>query len=664
VPKPRNHPGVEYVGHGLALVSIPHATKGPRGKGWNRRENAITTPQAAARLNGHNIGLLHEFSGTCAVDVDDLKRARTFLAKEGVDLSGLLDARDAVQIDSGRPNRAKLIYRLPPKVAPLPHRKLADGALELRCAGVQDVLPPSVHPDTGRPYRWRGDWRKLPELPKQLLALWKRDEPSKPTEDKDILREGARNAGLASLAGSMRRRGMSARSIKAALLAENAERCDPPLATDEVRRIARSVARYAPETRARVSMRRVADIEPRPIDWLWPDRIARGKVTILAGHPGLGKSQLALSIAAIVSRGDRWPASSTPAERGVVVILSAEDAADDTIRPRLEAAGGDLSRIHVIDAVRTDKGDVPFDLGRDLSALDASLDELSDVALLVIDPITAYLGTTDSHKNAEVRALLAPLSKLAEKRNIAILCVTHLNKGAAGQSGALMRVMGSLAFVAASRAAYVVVRDPEDHGRRLFLPAKNNLGTDETGFAFRIEPRKVRDDIATSRVAWESQGIEASVDEMLDAPTTPKRRDAAIEFLRELLRDKPLPTEQIRAEAEAAGFVWKTVTRAKARLGVQALKHRGRRGGWSWMLPNSANKEGQNRLVKNVVPVVPVVPLTKKDKKDNKDKRDNKELKDDVVRVTRAARVKFPPSRRAKRQAPPRVKSPWGPNRT
>lgn len=171
------HPAVEYVEHGFSLVEIPRGSKGPKKAGWNKRENAITTQKAAAKLNGHNIGLIHEHSKTCAIDIDDLEKARPWLRERGVDIDALLSAPDAVQIVSGRANRAKLLYKLP-KGLKLTHRKLADGALELRAGPVQDVLPPSIHPDTKQPYTWGGDgdWHNLPELPTELLALWHNDE--------------------------------------------------------------------------------------------------------------------------------------------------------------------------------------------------------------------------------------------------------------------------------------------------------------------------------------------------------------------------------------------------------------------------------------------------------------------------------------------------------
>ena len=176
-----------YIEAGLALVPIPKGGKRPTATGWNTRERVITTQDQAARLNGGGIGLAHLFSRTCAIDVDDFQNAESWLAERGIDLTALLCAEGAVQIKSGRPNRAKLLYRLPEAVDWLPTYKAAPyqtdngetaQALELRCAKadgsatVQDVLPPSIHPDTGKPYEWHGDWRNLPELPESLLSLW------------------------------------------------------------------------------------------------------------------------------------------------------------------------------------------------------------------------------------------------------------------------------------------------------------------------------------------------------------------------------------------------------------------------------------------------------------------------------------------------------------
>src|SRR5262249_21000025 len=155
-------------------------------------------------------------------------------------------------------------------------------------------------------------------------------------------------------------------------------------------------------------VRCMQNVRAVPINWLWPGRIARGKVTFIAGHPGLGKSQASLSVAAIASSGGLEAVDRAPCERGAAVMLLAADEAVHTIRPRLEAAGADLSRIHVIDAVHDGfngsgaERQRAFNLGADLHRLAMLLEKLGDVALIIIDPASAYLGKVDSHKDTEV----------------------------------------------------------------------------------------------------------------------------------------------------------------------------------------------------------------------------------------------------------------------
>ena len=172
------HPAVDYVRAGLALVPIPRGSKGPTLAGWQTEQGAIRDETAAAKLNGGNIGLAHRWSGTCCIDVDDFEIATAWLQERGIGLVALLMAEDAVQIHSGKPNRAKLLYRLPAGLSYLPTKQPPGSGVEFRCANddgtvtVQDVLPPSIHPDTKKPYQWRGDFRAIPVLPEALHALW------------------------------------------------------------------------------------------------------------------------------------------------------------------------------------------------------------------------------------------------------------------------------------------------------------------------------------------------------------------------------------------------------------------------------------------------------------------------------------------------------------
>lgn len=329
-----------------------------------------------------------------------------------------------------------------------------------------------------------------------------------------------------------------------------------------------------------VAYRRMSDIQAKPIRWLWPGRIARGKVSMIAGNPGLGKSQLTASLAAIVTTGGRWPVDGGRCDRGSVIFLSAEDDAADTIKPRLMAAGADASRCYMLDAIReTDSDGLPhvrsFSLQKDVDRLGALLETLGEVAMVVIDPISAYLGGTDSHKNSDVRAALAPLSDLAARHGVAVIAVSHLNKG--GGNEALMRVTGSLAFVAAARAAYLIAKCKDDPQRRLFLPLKNNLGADEGGLAFTIESCDLDGGIETSRVMWASQPVTMTADEAMRPATDDERtqRDEIGEWLQDLLADGRMKSKEVKAKAMQEGFAWRTVQRAAKAAGVNTREREG-----------------------------------------------------------------------------------------
>ena len=255
-----------------------------------------------------------------------------------------------------------------------------------------------------------------------------------------------------------------------------------------------------------------SEIAPERVDWLWPGRIARGKHTCFAGEPGTGKSQLATDIEARITMGAEWPCGEGRAPQGSIIILSAEDGEADTIVPRLLAAGADLGRVHIISAVRIeDKGRRSFNLRADLDLLERKIVELGDVGLIRIDPISAYLGKTDSHNNAEVRGVLEPIAEMAERMRIAILSITHFSKtGAASTTKALHRFIGSIAFVGAPRAAFAVIEDSSDTERRLLLHAKNNLAAPPQGLAFRLKQTIVGDlgkGIVASRVEWEQEPV-------------------------------------------------------------------------------------------------------------------------------------------------------------
>jgi hypothetical protein len=248
------------------------------------------------------------------------------------------------------------------------------------------------------------------------------------------------------------------------------------------------------------------------------------------------------------------------------------------VRPRLDAAGADLSRVLVLQP----KGTRHFTLERDLPQLERALRRRKDARLLVVDPVSAYLGGIDSHVNAEVRGLLAPLAALAAKYGVAVLCVTHLNKGAGGSP--LYRATGSLAFTAAARAFWLVGKDRQKPSRKLFLPVKANLTAQPTGLAFSILPST--EDPAVPVLAWEPEPVTVSAEEALAEPARERPRNKAADFLREELADGP------RKASELSGrFSEKTLDRAKAELGVRSVRHKDR---WYWELPGKGDEDGSD----------------------------------------------------------------------
>jgi hypothetical protein len=264
---------------------------------------------------------------------------------------------------------------------------------------------------------------------------------------------------------------------------------------------------------------RACDVPVARVRWLWPDRVALGKLTLFPGDPGLGKSFVTLDMAARVTRGESWP--DCPGVRqpvGGVVLMSAEDDPADTIRPRLEDADADLARVAIVQGVRRGDRNATFNLRSDLPALEQAIAAMPNCRLVVIDPVSAYLGDTDSHANADVRAVLGPLSELAGRCGAAFVCVSHLNKSRDGP--AMYRATGSMAFVAAARSAWMFTRDPDDPSRRrcFMLNIKSNLSRPPPGLAYALVDKSQGHPV----VAWERELVHVTADEAT-AYRPPKR---------------------------------------------------------------------------------------------------------------------------------------------
>ncbi len=335
-----------------------------------------------------------------------------------------------------------------------------------------------------------------------------------------------------------------------------------------------------------------SDIKPKKVQWLWQERLPRGKCVLVAGEGGLGKSMVLAWIAATVSRGGEWPCDEGQSSLGSTIILSAEDDAADTVVPRLMANNADCSKVHILSAVRSDKGNRSFNLQLDLFELEKKITELGDVLLVIIDPITSYLGKVDSHKNAELRSVLEPLGEMASRLDVTVIANTHLSKAATGSANS--RVIGSVAFVNHARAAFIVTADPEDGGRRLFLPSKTNLGRPREGLAYRIADTTIMGSegelIWAPYVKWEDSTVTMSADEAVAAMAGDgegrSAREEAKAFLSEALSEGPVEAKEVKRQAGEIGISIASLRRAQHMLGVNAYREGGiaDKGRWLWSL--------------------------------------------------------------------------------
>lgn len=416
------------------------------------------------------------------------------------------------------------------------------------------------------------------------------------------VREGTRNISLYKIGRGLRAKAPSA--VVAETLRYVNSTFQPPLDTSELELVIRQVLTqpdrgdFVPEPEIehtapskaarRAVLTRLSTIAPQEIAYIWPGRVARGRLNLLIGDPGLGKSFISLDIYARVTRGDSWPDGGV-APLGDVIVLSAEDNAADTIRPRADALGADVDRIHVLSAVRTGNDadlDQPFSLVSDLPLLESAIVETGAIAVL-IDPVSAYFGTKlDSYKDAHVRAVFGPLAALAERRNVAVLGVMHLSKGT--DRAAVHRALGSIAFVAAARIVLAVAPHPEDNDRRVLIPVKSNICAPAATLSYRV---------TDGRLAWDEEPvIDVTADLLLSGRATDTREHReADEWLRKVLADGPTALRQIEEAAREAGVSRRTLFRAKNRLGVESERIVGAtrtRCYWSLSQPQHTGSEG------------------------------------------------------------------------
>jgi hypothetical protein len=322
-----------------------------------------------------------------------------------------------------------------------------------------------------------------------------------------------------------------------------------------------------------LSLTRLADVEPQRVEWLWAARVPRGKVTLLVGDPGAGKSFASIAIAASVTNGTALPGGSKQ-DCQSVLIWNGEDGTADTIRPRAEAVGADLERIFVIEGELTEEGEhKPFGL-LSIDLLAQHVARTAGVGLVIVDPIAALLAGVDAHRDSEIRSSLQPLADFAESFGVAVLAIAHLNKREAER--ALYRVGGSIGFVGLARSVLLAAIDPED-GRRAIAPLKCNLAAMPAPIEYRIDDEGV--------FWWRPPADDLTADRLLRSARPDKDGGALQEakaFLREVLAEGPRHAVDVEALAEEHQVADATLKRARKALGVLTKKTK---DGWVVCLP-------------------------------------------------------------------------------
>jgi len=344
-----------------------------------------------------------------------------------------------------------------------------------------------------------------------------------------------------------------------------------------------------------------SQIDPESLLWLWYERIPLGKISLLVGNPGIGKSVLSMYIAAQVSRGAEWPDQPCIREGTFdeeigdyvgdgVIILTTEDDLNDTVRVRLEAADANLSNIYTLTVKKTYKGEESeepiYNLIDSLDLLEQAIKDKGNIALVILDPITGYMGTLNSNSNTEVRSFLNMLKILAEKYEVAVLGISHLNKNS--ELEAAYRILGSIGFNAGARSVWMVISNPADEDSRLLLPVKGNVGKNPKGLEFKLVSTEVDTadgTIESVRCAFERDTVYRTADEVLAEEKKKQRapvKHSIKRWLEDVLKNGAVDVKVIESKAAKDSIGTRTLRRAKEDMNIKSKKEGNK---WIWMLP-------------------------------------------------------------------------------
>ena len=562
-------------------------------------------------------------SGVFVLDIDVKNGGEGFASLEALEEQyGPLPATLTVKTPSGGEHRYFMMPQTDPPLG-LSTGKLGSG-LDTRGENGHVVVPPSKGVN-GKYYQFVNPGIELAELPQWVIELLRKPKKkdwqaittdslqkgNTPYGTEALNRivaemagtpEGQRNSALNRLAfrvGNLVRDGEITKSdslalFKAALSAG--------LPEDEVRKTFESgysegikpleavsgTTNRPDTTKDHVFIQRAADMSMKPIHWLWPYWVPKGKLTVLAGTAGTGKTTLALLIAATISAGGTFPDGST-CEAGNVLIWSGEDVPEDTLIPRLKASGANLEKCYFVQGTVTDGVLQPFDPATDIQKLMEKVREIGNVSLLIIDPIVNAIHG-DMNKANEVRRGLAPLVSFGEINDCTLLGITHFKKGSKG-SLAQERVIGSQAFGALARMVLVAGQE-QGKEKRVLARAKSNIAPDYGGFEYTLQQVSLNTENGPVEATYALWGdfIPGTADEILKGVEEEKEvsaLDNAIIFLRDILCDGAMPQKEIESAGVNDGHSLSTIKRAKVKLQIKSRKT-GLHGTWVWELPDES----------------------------------------------------------------------------
>lgn len=335
-----------------------------------------------------------------------------------------------------------------------------------------------------------------------------------------------------------------------------------------------------------------SQIPSEPVGWLWPGRIPLGKLTLLVGPPGVGKGLVSLDLAARVTRDDVWPTTDDQAPRGTVLLLHADDDQADVVAQRLTAAGADLDKAIALQHPAAEHPTAPGSTGGlmlarhqrsltdELPALKSALQNTSDVRLIIIDPISAFIPTASGRDYRQAQSVLQMLLDIAKTHRLAIIGVAH----SAPRHGALLgRITIAPSFLRAAPSILSIAPDPKDHERRLLVPIKSTLAAEQPTLAFCPALKKGH---SAPRIEWESEPLPATFNPFVPRLSRGEREyqddeDYFTSRLREELSDGPQPRSVLELTLPGTD---QQQYRAADRLGVIKVKG-GYEDGWIWMLP-------------------------------------------------------------------------------